>query len=92
MGIERESLDRLLAAYPDYDVLSIDWQLPNLSDRVARFDPGPWILVELGQRIDASGTAFLPHLFAIWKKTGNVYRVGLDGAVADDPFLSAEDP
>lgn len=79
---ERRALELLLAAYPAFDLLAVDWQLP---DDVG--DGGPWLLVELGQRSHDGLETWARHSFAIWKATGAIHGVGHDGAVTDDPLL-----
>lgn len=82
----RASLDRLLASKPGIDVATIDGQpeapdheLPDGRTRLGHL-AGPWVCVDF-----ADG-----EQFAIWKTTGNVYRVGEHGAVEDDPIIVAE--
>lgn len=72
---ERRALDSLLAIFPWFDVLDIDWQ------------HGPWLLVTLGQRSDDDAHAWATHKYAIWKRTGAVHLVGPDGAVIDPPII-----
>jgi hypothetical protein len=72
---ERLALDRLLALFPTFDVLRVDWQL------------SPWLLVELGQRSDDGAEAWARHCFAIWKLTGATHGIDTYGAVIDPPFL-----
>jgi hypothetical protein len=90
----RRGLDALLAAMPHADIESVDAQLPHpimvydvdengqrASKPYRQWDlpAGPWLLVTL-----ADGTEY-----AIWKHTGNVYRVGPDGAVDEDPIVES---
>ena len=83
--LTREGLLRLLALVPA-EIASIDGQAKR-TDRVyppidgvavmeVGWPEGPWVCVDFadGQR------------FAIWKETGDIYRVGHDGAVEDEPF------
>ncbi len=76
---ERQGLDGLLALFPDFDLLEVNWKLPNES----RADPGPWLIVLLGQRSDDGAHAWAVHHYAIWKRTGAVHL--LDGAMVVDP-------
>lgn len=39
---------------------------------------GPWVLVKFVGDL---------HPHAIWKENGDVYQVGLDGAVGEDPII-----
>lgn len=75
MSLAREALDRLLASKPGVDIDSVDGQL--VADRRMTYPgpPGPWVCVDF-----ADGTKF-----AIWKQTGDIYRVDEHGAVEDDP-------
>jgi hypothetical protein len=90
----RLGLDRLLAAMPERDVESVDAQLPHpiyaydvdehgnrATEPYRAWDlpAGPWLLVTLDGGEE----------FAIWKTTGDVYRVGADHAVEDDPIFPA---
>jgi hypothetical protein len=87
----RCGLDRLLAIFPNREIESVDSQpeKPLMAYEVdddgirvggpyelARNAAGPWVLV----------TFVGGDEFAIWKHTGDVYRVGLDGAVEEDPL------
>ena len=87
----RRGLDKLLASYPDAAIEKLDWQLARVRTttrdthssplREALAQPaGPWVCIDL-----TNGGKF-----AIWKHTGNVYRVGKDGAVEDDPILTVD--
>lgn len=69
----KRGLDDLLAFHADALVIDLEWQEGD----------APWVLVTmwwLDEEVDRSGE------FAIWKSTGNVYRVH-QGAVEDDPFI-----
>jgi hypothetical protein len=78
----REALDKLLASKPGVEIACIDGQ--QASEDIEQLDgsiilgvsAGPWVCVDFadGQK------------FAIWKTTGNVYRVDEHGAVEDDPI------
>jgi hypothetical protein len=83
MTAERRAVDRLLALFPDFDLLEVDWQLPNASQA----DPGPWLVVTLGQRSDDGGHAWARRRYAIWKLTGAVHGIGANGAVIDPPVI-----
>jgi hypothetical protein len=90
-SLARRGVDALLAKYPGCTIQAFDSQAerPVLAKDVAtgkvseltRLPAGPWVRVWL----DGGGS------FAIWKRTGNVYRVGDDGAVEDDPFIEIKD-
>lgn len=87
MTNERRGLDLLLSHYDDYDVVRIEqndwWLLVDLRESfpsdVYHIDTTTGAATEVGT---------LP--FAIWRHTGDVYRVGLDGAVEDDAFLEVQ--
>jgi hypothetical protein len=100
-SLVRRGLDYLLDAYPMFDLVSVNWQLPEPIVLYSEGVParrweggivGPWVLVKLGQPSETmrSEPLILPAWatweFAIWKVTGAVYRVGADGAVPDDPI------
>lgn len=70
---ERRGLDLLLAYYDEYDVV-----------RVEQNDW--WLLVDLREAFVTTDVGTLS--FSIWRNTGDVYRVGADHAVVDDPILS----
>jgi hypothetical protein len=79
----RRALDELLRRFPDEDVISVDWQLSRdiYSETVTqRMWPGgidgPWVRILLGNTKE----------YVIWKHTGDLYEVGDDGAVPDDPI------
>jgi hypothetical protein len=84
MTIERLALDHLLYTFADFDLLEVDWQLPD----VGRADPGPWLLVTLGQRSDDGGHAWARRRYAIWKRTGAIHGIDADGAVIDPPLVA----
>jgi hypothetical protein len=84
----RRGLNLLLRTFPARELERIDAQrgLPivvrdtETGEESERWPPGPdgpWMLVDFlgGDR------------FAIWKATGEVYRVSADGTVEDDPIL-----
>jgi|GEM_PF-4397954 len=72
----RTGLFMLLINRPDDMIVKYDAQVYTEDD----FRPdGPWICVDLDNG----------EKFAIWKETGNVFRVGLDGAVEDEPLYEA---
>lgn len=96
-SLVRAALDELLRRHPTLDVVSIDWQLPTGIELWSEGVPqrvwtgemaGPWVLVALGQPSEAfeQSPAWARWQFAIWKPTGALYRVGVDGAVPDDPL------
>jgi hypothetical protein len=78
-SLTRQGLDELLRMMPHLELVEADWQRGDVA--------GPWLLVTLGQQSDDGSDAFALFPFAIWKRTGAVYRVGADGAVEDDPIL-----
>lgn len=91
----RRGLDALLALYPHFDVIKVELQLPAVlysetipQRRWEQGIAGPWLLVTLGQPSEGENEAYARWEFAIWKRTGAVYRVGLDGAVPDDPIIT----
>jgi hypothetical protein len=91
----RQGLSALLAYYPNADLVHVENQNDTLREvmRTApappfehwtyRSEPGPWTTVDLV-------LAGKPLRLAIWNRTGNVYKVGDDGAVEDDPFIEVE--
>jgi hypothetical protein len=95
-SLARQGLDRLLAtfAHRELDWLASDatgvaFNLASqgISALHGRVAPAPgidssWVVVEF-----VGGDQF-----AIWKATGDVYRIGPDGAVDDDPILPAPRP
>jgi hypothetical protein len=82
---ERRALDALLARYPDFDLLAVDWQTGPDGNELHRV----WLLVELGQRAADGSDAWARHRFAVWRRTGAVHGLSLDGAVTDDPLFVA---
>lgn len=71
----RRAMLAVFALWPSLVPTGIDFQ------RVEGEDGGPWVVLR-----------FQGHPgFAIWKRTGAVYRMDANGAVEDDPFLSWED-
>lgn len=80
----RDALQTLLALVPA-EIAYIDGQAER-GDRTYMTNDmevvelgqaeGPWVCVDFadGQK------------FAIWKETGDIYKVGPDGAVQDEPF------
>lgn len=89
--LARRGLDLLLATYPGFDLLKVDWQLPEdwqLFGASAERGAGPWLLVVLGQRSDDGSEVWARHHFAIWKRTGAVHGVQHDGSVTDDPLFT----
>lgn len=75
----RQGLDLLLAEYPDALISKLDPQ--DGRGPYGRVMSGPWYCVDLSNGLR----------FAIWKHTGNVYRVEgefLGGEVEEDPFLT----
>lgn len=81
---ERRALDALLARFPFFDLLRVEWQL---GQELGWDPPGPWVLVDLGQRSDDRAEAWAVHHFAIWKRTGAVHGVDAEGAVIDPPLI-----
>jgi hypothetical protein len=81
MSSLRRSLDALLARKPGVMILWFDAQRGDVPGYPLMRSNGPWVCVDFedGEK------------FAIWKNTGNVYRVGdgpLGGAVEDDPIIA----
>jgi hypothetical protein len=90
--IVRRALDELLARYPSFDLVNVDWQLA-IEGEGEEIRPyiGPWFLVTLGQPSERYEGGVPPppwvrHHFAIWKTTGAVHGVQHDGSVTDDPL------
>jgi hypothetical protein len=86
----RRGLDALLARFPTYDLLALDWDpgRPMPGRRAGDLNVNPWLIVDLGQRSDGGTEAWAASKFAIWKSTGAVHTLGADGAVSDDPILT----
>jgi hypothetical protein len=86
------ALGRLRERFPDRTIARFDVQLPHpliaydadehgargRAYRAWELPGGPWLLVTY----DDGGE------YAIWKQTGDVYEVGADGAVSEDPILT----
>lgn len=81
----RKGLDDLLAFYPFFDVISVEWQV---TEHPLGFpiEWGPWVLVKLGQASEGETQAFAVWQFAIWRTTGAVHAMS-EGAVSDDPIF-----
>ena len=96
-SIVRRALDELLRQYPHLDLLRVEWQIDpprGAWDKrsASRWD-GPWVLVDLGQpseHVDVE-PAWALWRFAIWRATGAVHAIGVDGAVSDDPILEEQE-
>lgn len=83
MTVIQDGLRRLLEIYDGHEVYHIDRNSSWVSvDLVNAREVKLWAI----NGGDANRPpALLP--FAIWCATGNVYRVGPDGAVEDDPHI-----
>jgi hypothetical protein len=91
-SLARRGLDALLKQYPTADLAWTRQQdekimevyreqiEPSQYNTEYWLAPGPWLCVDLyvNGRIEQ---------FAIWNRTGNVYRI-FNGAAEDDPFIS----
>jgi hypothetical protein len=88
----RRALDALLAHYPAFDLLRVDWQIDPGDERRSPHWAGSWVLVDLGQPSDLIDLkpAWAVWRFAIWRATGAVHQVGPDGAVIDPPIIEGE--
>jgi hypothetical protein len=75
----RRGLDWLLELNPHLELVEADWQRGDLA--------GPWLLVGLGQQSADGADVFAFHRYAIFKRTGAVHGIGVDGAVTDDPLF-----
>jgi len=83
----RTGLFILLINYPDAMIVKYDAQIydeqpsgtPGTPGWWARKPDGPWVCVDLDNG----------EKFAIWKETGNVFRVDENGAVEDEPLYEA---
>jgi hypothetical protein len=82
---ERRALDRLLALFPSFDLLEVNWYRAS-----GTTDGGPWLRVRLGQRSDDGYESWAVHHFAIWKVTGAVHGIDADGAVIDPPLIPGD--
>jgi hypothetical protein len=80
-GLVSTGVHLLLAGRPDWIIDHIDAQEYDPERDFGRGE-GPWVCIDLRR-----GSVVLSR-YAIWKRTGNVYRVGDDGAVEDDPVIS----
>lgn len=86
LKLARQGMLLLLERFPNemivkYDAQIYDKQPSGIPGTPGWWSPrpdGPWICIDL------SGGG----KFAIWKETGNVYHVGNDGAVKEDPIIS----
>lgn len=67
--------------------MRIEWQASD-TDALG----GPWVLVTLGQPSDSFDElpAWALYNYAIWKRTGAVHVLELDGAVSDDPIIELD--
>ena len=82
----REAFDKLLASKPGVELASYDpqpeheiWARDVHTGEMSILTtepPGPWVCVDFADK----------EKFAIWKNTGNIYRVGDNGAVEEDPI------
>ena len=88
----RRALDALLRLHPNFDLLSVEWQVDPADGRSAARWAGPWVLVSLGKPSEHVEVepAWSVHKFAIWRATGDVYVVRSDGTVGDDPIFQGE--
>ena len=77
----RKSLDKLLSEYPLAEVIRVDTQQASLVGAT-----GPWVCVDLVYRLKAELMSF-----AIWKNTGDVYRIDAEGRVTGDPIIFGKD-
>jgi hypothetical protein len=81
----RRGLDLLLAIHPHLDVLYA--YTPHGGDELTESPlAAPWLRIDLGQPSEGDVEAYAVWQFAIWKRTGAVYRM-VNGAVEDDPFI-----
>jgi hypothetical protein len=71
-----KGLEWLAEQHPDARVVLYDKQ-PETWSRIE----GPWVCIDF-----VCGPTAQVSRYAIWKATGNVYLVGDDGAVEDDPI------
>jgi hypothetical protein len=85
----RRGIDRLLATLPHRELEFLAADAGDLAFLQAAHPRGagefaaletPWVVIQFvgGDR------------YAIWKRTGAVYRIGPDGAVDEDPILELE--
>lgn len=89
----RRGLDALLARYPGLDLVALEQQVDPSDGRSAARWRGPWMLVDLGEpseQIELEPVWTL-RKFAIWRATGDVYSIGANGAVGDDPLIRLEE-
>ena len=87
--LARQALDELLTRYPHMDVLSIEWG--NHDPEGASLHPD-WTLVCLGQPSAGGHEAWARWHFAIFKRTGAVYRmVGPKGPVEDPAIIEIKE-
>jgi hypothetical protein len=94
LKLARQGMLLLLERFPNEMIVKYDAQIYDKREPGGWFDyvepaprtPGRWVPRPDGPWIciDLSGGG----KFAIWKETGNVYHVGNDGAVEEDPIIS----
>jgi hypothetical protein len=87
----REGLDCLLELHPEAEVARVlrqheddDWDHPTREGWA--WPRGPWTEVDLILEVPSDRPPDLTK-FAIWNRTGNVYKIDKLGAVQDDPFI-----
>lgn len=91
-SMARRGIDALLAMFPWREIEKIDNQQPHpievydvdehgnrASEPYRRWDlpAGPWVVVKF-----VGGAEF-----GVWKLTGAVFSIGIDGVVAEDPII-----
>lgn len=101
IGLSRQGLNALLERYPKADIARVVNQDSAALEALAHADSqdhfpldgyyvrgaGPWLCVDLYDRVDSPVAFGTLRRFAIWQNTGNVYHVLEHGDVADDPFI-----
>lgn len=97
-GRVRRAIDALLARYPYFDLVEVDWHQAEapvplrpyrFSERPLEFEP--WVSVKLGEPSVTGVARWAVWQFEIWRATGDVYRVDHWGAVEDEPLIRGEE-
>jgi len=86
-SLARRGLDELLTRYPHLDLLWIERGADEIL--TPRGVTKEWTIVTLGQPSQGKTEAWARFMFAVWNRTGAVYRMaGPGGPVEDDPYIT----